>query len=70
MEGPPHEILGVPEDAGEPEILDAYRELMKRYHPDRFVGRSSDEQALAKKYTQAINQARKDLIKKNQQKSR
>ena len=31
----PHELLGVPEDAGPEQIKHAYRQLAKVYHPDR-----------------------------------
>src|SRR4051812_44874633 len=38
LDGRPHEILGVPENSGKSEIQKAYRDLMKRYHPDK-IGR-------------------------------
>jgi hypothetical protein len=31
----PHEVLGVPHGAGPEEIAQAYRDLAKRFHPDR-----------------------------------
>jgi hypothetical protein len=31
----PHEVLGVPRGAGPEEIAQAYRDLAKRFHPDR-----------------------------------
>ncbi len=30
-----HEVLGVPRDADEKTIKDAFRKLVLRYHPDR-----------------------------------
>lgn len=34
-DGAPHEVLGISALATEPEIQKAYKEKMKRYHPDR-----------------------------------
>lgn len=53
----PYEVLGVSRDAGDEEIKKAYRELAKKYHPDRNPG---DEEA-AKKMNE-INAAY-DMIK-------
>jgi DnaJ-domain-containing protein 1 len=62
--GAPHEVLGVSPAASEAEVQAAYRELMKRYHPDR-VGRPGtrewqDAQAIA----HALNQAKSELLSK------
>lgn len=43
----PYEILGVPEDAGDKEIKKAFREISKKYHPDRQNGKSDEEKRIA-----------------------
>ena len=62
LDGEPHEILGVSRSATAVEIQRAYRELMKRYHPD-IVGRpGSREWSDAQKIAEAINAARNQLL--------
>lgn len=69
LQGEPHEILGVRADATEAQIQKAYRELMKRYHPD-IVGRpGSREWEDAQKIAEAINRAKSDLLASRGKKS-
>lgn len=42
-----YEVLGVPEDASDSDIKQAYRRLMNRYHPDKLASRGTDPGALA-----------------------
>jgi hypothetical protein len=63
LEGTPHQILGLPEGAGEEEIQRAYRDLMKRFHPDK-VGAAPGTPAWkdAQKVAEIINRARADAL--------
>lgn len=48
-----YQILGVPETASKKEIKDAYKKLIKKYHPDIYDG----DKSFAEKKTQEINLA-------------
>ena len=63
IDGTPHEILGIPQRATEAQIQVAYRELMKRYHPDRVGRPGSREWNDAQKIAEAVNNARKKMLK-------
>jgi hypothetical protein len=63
IDRPPHEILGVPVSATPEEIQRAYRQLMKRYHPDRVGAPGSREWNDAQRIAEAINAA-KDIVLK------
>ena len=38
MVSDPYEVLGVRQGASEAEIKEAYRNLVKKYHPDKYQG--------------------------------
>jgi uncharacterized membrane protein YkvA (DUF1232 family) len=53
----PYEILEVTRDASPEEITRAYREQMKRYHPDRVATLGTELQRVAHERTVAIQRA-------------
>ncbi|MCQ2546865.1 MAG: J domain-containing protein [Clostridia bacterium] len=57
----PYEVLGVREGASEAEIKAAYKELVKKYHPDKYVDNPLAD--LAEQKMQEINQAYDTLMK-------
>jgi DnaJ-domain-containing protein 1 len=64
LDGAPHQILGVAANASAPEIQRAWRELMKRYHPD-LVGRpGSREWVDAQRIAEAINNAKEAMVER------
>lgn len=58
----PYEILGVKENASEEEIKTAYRELVKKYHPDKYQNNPLSD--LAEEKLREVNEAY-DMIMKN-----
>ena len=62
----PYEILGIRENASEAEVKAAYRELVKKYHPDSYADNPLAD--LAAEKLKEINEAY-DLIMKGQAKS-
>lgn len=59
----PYEVLGVPRDADEETIKKAYRELIKKYHPDKYI--NSPLADMASEKTKEINKAYDMLTGKN-----
>ena len=58
----PYEVLGVKEGASEEEIKAAYKELVKKYHPDKYVNNPLAD--LAEQKLQEVNEAY-DMLMKN-----
>ena len=69
LDGAPHEILGVSKNASTDEVRLAYRELMKRYHPDRIGPPGSREWKDAQRIAEKINEAKDHLLRKSGPKS-
>jgi len=59
----PYEVLGLKEGASEEEIKKAYRELVKKYHPDQY--RDNPLAELAESKLREINEAYEFLMKNN-----
>ncbi len=57
----PYEVLGVPENASEEEIKRAYKELVKKYHPDKY--QDNPLAGLAEEKLQEINEVYDMLMK-------
>lgn len=59
----PYEVLGVSENADEETIKKAYRELVKKYHPDRYVNNPLAD--LASEKIKEINKAYDMIMNKS-----
>ena len=59
----PYEVLGVRENASQEEIKAAYRELVKKYHPDKYQNNPLAD--LAEEKLREVNQAY-EMLTKNQ----
>jgi DnaJ domain len=68
LDGAAHEILGVPPNADLNVVQKSYRDLMKRYHPDRIDRPGTQAWKDAQKIAEAINRAKEEMVKKLQKK--
>lgn len=59
----PYEVLGISENASDEEIKRAYKELVKKYHPDKYQNNPLSD--LAEEKLQEVNEAYDMLTKKN-----
>lgn len=57
----PYEVLGVSENASEEQIKEAYKELVKKYHPDKYQDNPLAD--LAEQKMQEINEAYDRIMK-------
>ncbi len=64
----PYEILGIKEGANQEEIKAAYREQVKKYHPDKH--QDNPLQELAEEKLQEINEAYEYLMKNDGQQTK
>jgi DnaJ-domain-containing protein 1 len=62
LDGAPHELLGISPDASEWEIQQAYRELMKRFHPDKVGPIGSQQWKDAQGIAEKINWAKREML--------
>ena len=63
-DGAPHEVLGVSALASEEEIRKAYKEKMKRYHPDKLGAPGSREWTEGTAIAESINRARNAMLER------
>ena len=59
----PKVILGLSADCGRDEIEEAYKKLLKKFHPDRFASWGGDYQKRAHEVVLAIQRAREQMLK-------
>lgn len=64
LDVPPHQLLGVAPQASTAEIQRAYRELMKRYHPDRVAPVDTPQWREAQRIADAIHRAKEEMLKR------
>jgi preprotein translocase subunit Sec63 len=57
----PHAILGVPRDATREQIIQAYHDAIKRYHPDRVADLGQELRHLAHEKTLELRRAYEEL---------
>jgi hypothetical protein len=63
-DGAAHEVIGISALANEAEIQKAYKEKMKRYHPDALGPPGSREWNEGTEIAEAINRARNTMLEK------
>lgn len=69
LHGEPHEVLGIREGADEVEVNRAFKELMKKYHPDKIQSVAPDQQKFYQDAATQINRAKEKMIDSIRKKS-
>jgi DnaJ-domain-containing protein 1 len=62
LSGEAYEILGVEANAREPEIMRAYKEKIKLFHPDRIQGQAREQIKFYEEASAKINQAKEEML--------
>ena len=62
----PYSVLGCPSSSSDEELKKCYREMLGRYHPDKFIGQKLDPEfiKLAERKFQEIQEAYESLRKR------
>lgn len=64
LHGESHEILGIRADASEVEIMRAYKEAIKRFHPDRIQGQAQEQIQFYQEAAAKLNLAKETMLKR------
>ena len=63
LSGEAHEILGIDETATEVEVMRAYKDAIKRFHPDTIQGEAKSQIKFYQEASAKLNQAKEDMLK-------
>jgi DnaJ-domain-containing protein 1 len=69
LHGEPHEVLGVRLNATEAEIMKAYKDAMKQFHPDRIQGPAQNNLKFYEEAAGQLNWAKEKMMLALKQKS-
>ena len=62
LSGEAHEILGIDANARPTEIMRAYKEKIKLFHPDRIQGQAREQLKFYEEASAKINQAKEEML--------
>ncbi|MCR4586466.1 MAG: DnaJ domain-containing protein [Lachnospiraceae bacterium] len=61
-----YEVLGVSRNASDDEVKKAYRELLRKYHPDNFAGTQNPLASLAEEKFKEVQEAYNEIMTERQ----